>query len=160
MLEPAVRSMFPPFSCIGQAMFLVIGAIGIVLFDPPETTLAPLIGKFAPMQRDLDDARRELATQRLQLGSARGSGARRPSTPLPASCAPGRRRWRSSGRRAGPRSRAFRCCCSGKPAPARNCSPMPSTLPAPALMVTIPDCGHAPALNQPSQLSLVADFLG
>ena len=49
MLEPAARSMFPPFSCIGQAMFLVIGAIGIVLFDPPETTLAPLIGKFAPM---------------------------------------------------------------------------------------------------------------
>ena len=76
MLDPAARSMFPPFSCIGQAMFLVIGAIGIVLFDPPETTLAPLIGKFAPIQRDLDDARRELATQRLQLGSARGFGAR------------------------------------------------------------------------------------
>ena len=54
----------------------VIGAIGIVLFDHPETTLAPLISKFALMQRDLDDARRELATQRLQLGSARGSGAR------------------------------------------------------------------------------------
>ncbi len=42
----------------------VIGAIGIVLFDHPETTLQPLISKFALLQRDLDDARRELATQR------------------------------------------------------------------------------------------------
>ena len=52
----------------------VIGAIGIVLFDHPETTLQPLISKFALMQRDLDDARRELATQRL--GQARRIGAR------------------------------------------------------------------------------------
>jgi transcriptional regulator with PAS, ATPase and Fis domain len=42
----------------------VIGAIGMVLFDHPETTLQPLIAKFARMQQDLDDARRELATQR------------------------------------------------------------------------------------------------
>src|SRR4051812_24625739 len=42
----------------------VIGALGIVLFDHPETTLQPLISKFAHLQRDLDDARRELATQR------------------------------------------------------------------------------------------------
>src|SRR3954470_14787504 len=42
----------------------VIGALGIVLFDHPETTLQPLIHKFAKLQRDLDDARRELATQR------------------------------------------------------------------------------------------------
>lgn len=42
----------------------IIGAIGIVLFDHPETTLQPLISKFAHLQRDLDDARRELATQR------------------------------------------------------------------------------------------------
>ena len=42
----------------------VIGALGIVLFDHPETTLQPLIQKFAALQRDLDDARRELATQR------------------------------------------------------------------------------------------------
>ncbi|MFZ4284791.1 sigma-54 interaction domain-containing protein [Variovorax sp. HJSM1_2] len=42
----------------------VIGAIGIVLFDHPETTLKPLISKFAMLQRDLDDARRELAAQR------------------------------------------------------------------------------------------------
>ena len=31
----------------------VIGAIGIVLFDHPETTLQPLISKFALLQRDL-----------------------------------------------------------------------------------------------------------
>ena len=55
---------------------VVIGAIGIVLFDHPETTLQPLISKFALMQRDLDDARRELATQRLSVGSGRGVGAR------------------------------------------------------------------------------------
>ncbi|MDB5954689.1 sigma 54-interacting transcriptional regulator [Ramlibacter sp.] len=42
----------------------VIGVLGIVLFDHPETTLQPLIHKFANLQRDLDDARRELATQR------------------------------------------------------------------------------------------------
>jgi len=42
----------------------VIGALGIVLFDHPETTLQPLIHKFAHLQRDLDDARRELASQR------------------------------------------------------------------------------------------------
>jgi transcriptional regulator with PAS, ATPase and Fis domain len=42
----------------------VIGAIGIVLFDHPETTLQPLISKFALLQRDLDEARRELASQR------------------------------------------------------------------------------------------------
>ncbi len=53
----------------------VIGAIGIVLFDHPETTLQPLISKFALLQRDLDDARRELATQRSQ--SLRGAGDRR-----------------------------------------------------------------------------------
>jgi transcriptional regulator with PAS, ATPase and Fis domain len=42
----------------------VIGALGMVLFDHPETTLQPLIGKFARLQRDLDDARRQLAAQR------------------------------------------------------------------------------------------------
>ncbi len=42
----------------------VIGALGIVLFDHAETSLQPLVGKFALLQRDLDDARRELATQR------------------------------------------------------------------------------------------------
>jgi transcriptional regulator with PAS, ATPase and Fis domain len=42
----------------------VLGALGMVLFEHPETTLQPLIAKFARLQRDLDDARRELATQR------------------------------------------------------------------------------------------------
>jgi transcriptional regulator with PAS, ATPase and Fis domain len=42
----------------------VIGALGMVLFDHPETTLQPLIAKFARLQQDLDEARRELATQR------------------------------------------------------------------------------------------------
>jgi len=54
----------------------VIGAIGIVLFDHPETTLQPLISKFALMQRDLDEARRELATQRLIQGAGKGHGSR------------------------------------------------------------------------------------
>ncbi|HBH37651.1 MAG TPA: sigma-54-dependent Fis family transcriptional regulator, partial [Curvibacter sp.] len=40
------------------------GALGIVLFDHPETNLQPLITKFAALQRELDDARRELASQR------------------------------------------------------------------------------------------------
>jgi transcriptional regulator with PAS, ATPase and Fis domain len=42
----------------------VIGALGMVLFDRPETNLQPLIAKFARLQRDLDDARRQLAAQR------------------------------------------------------------------------------------------------
>ncbi|MES2242466.1 MAG: sigma 54-interacting transcriptional regulator [Pseudomonadota bacterium] len=51
----------------------IIGAIGIVLFDHPETTLQPLISKFALLHRDLDDARRELASQRLQAPGQRQS---------------------------------------------------------------------------------------
>ena len=42
----------------------VIGALGIVLFDHAETTLQPFMAKFSALQRELDDARRELATQR------------------------------------------------------------------------------------------------
>ncbi|WP_439113254.1 sigma-54 interaction domain-containing protein [Hydrogenophaga sp.] len=42
----------------------VIGVLGIVLFDHPETTLQPLITKFARLEQDLNDARRELASQR------------------------------------------------------------------------------------------------
>ncbi len=42
----------------------VIGALGIVLLDHPETTLQPLIAKFAGLQDDLDKARRELAASR------------------------------------------------------------------------------------------------
>lgn len=42
----------------------VIGVLGIVLFDHPETTLQPLITKFARLEQDLHDARRELAHQR------------------------------------------------------------------------------------------------
>jgi transcriptional regulator with PAS, ATPase and Fis domain len=44
----------------------VIGALGIVLFEQPETNLKPLIAKFSLLQRDLDEARRELAAQRGQ----------------------------------------------------------------------------------------------
>ena len=55
----------------------VIGAMGIVFFDHPETTLRPLISKFAQMQRELDDARRELATQRSRSQAGAGDGQRR-----------------------------------------------------------------------------------
>ena len=55
----------------------VIGAIGIVLFDHPETTLQPLISKFALLQRDLDDARRELASQRNNPLYSASTGQRR-----------------------------------------------------------------------------------
>jgi transcriptional regulator with PAS, ATPase and Fis domain len=51
----------------------VMGALGIVLFDHAETSLQPLVGKFALLQRDLDDARRELASQRLQASGQRQS---------------------------------------------------------------------------------------
>jgi transcriptional regulator with PAS, ATPase and Fis domain len=55
-----VVSRIPLRDTMGQ----VIGALGIVLFDHAETSLQPLVGKFSLLQRDLDDARRELATQR------------------------------------------------------------------------------------------------
>ena len=51
----------------------VIGALGIVLFDHAETTLQPLIEKFSLLQRDLDDAQRELATRRRQPQGLRQS---------------------------------------------------------------------------------------
>jgi transcriptional regulator with PAS, ATPase and Fis domain len=52
----------------------VIGALGIVLFDHAETNLQPLITKFARMQGDLDDARKELARHKAKPLS----GQRRP----------------------------------------------------------------------------------
>ena len=42
----------------------VIGAVGMVLLDHPETTMQPLITKFARLQRELEDARQQLAEQR------------------------------------------------------------------------------------------------
>ena len=54
----------------------VIGALGIVLFDHAETSLQPLVGKFALLQRDLDDARRELISQRLSQRQGERHGRR------------------------------------------------------------------------------------
>ena len=42
----------------------VIGAFGMVLLDHPETTMQPLMQKFARLQGELDTARRQLAEQR------------------------------------------------------------------------------------------------
>ena len=42
----------------------VIGALGMVLLDHPETTMQPLMTKFSRLQRELDDARQQLAAQR------------------------------------------------------------------------------------------------
>jgi transcriptional regulator with PAS, ATPase and Fis domain len=39
----------------------VIGAVGFVLLDHPETTMQPLIAKFSRLQQELDSARRQLA---------------------------------------------------------------------------------------------------
>ena len=64
-----VVSRIPLRDAAGQ----VIGALGIVLFDHAETTLQPLIEKFSLLQRDLDDARRELTTQRLRQSGQRQS---------------------------------------------------------------------------------------
>ena len=64
-----VVSRIPLRDAAGQ----VIGALGIVLFDHAETTLQPLIEKFSLLQRDLDDARRELAKQRLKQTGQRQS---------------------------------------------------------------------------------------
>ncbi len=42
----------------------VIGALGLVLLDHPETTMQPLLAKFGRLQRELDAARSQLAAQR------------------------------------------------------------------------------------------------
>jgi transcriptional regulator with PAS, ATPase and Fis domain len=42
----------------------VIGALGMVLLDHPETTMQPLMTKFARLQRELQDAQRQLAERR------------------------------------------------------------------------------------------------
>jgi len=42
----------------------VIGAFGMVLLDHPETTMQPLMVKFSRLQRELDDARQQLAATR------------------------------------------------------------------------------------------------
>ncbi|HWI12516.1 MAG TPA: sigma 54-interacting transcriptional regulator, partial [Burkholderiaceae bacterium] len=45
---------------------VVIGAIGMVLLDHPETTMRPLTAKFAQLERDLTEARQELAAHLTQ----------------------------------------------------------------------------------------------
>jgi transcriptional regulator with PAS, ATPase and Fis domain len=42
----------------------VIGVLGLVLMDHPETTMQPLMAKFTRLQAELDSARRQLAEQR------------------------------------------------------------------------------------------------
>ncbi|MBV8605691.1 MAG: sigma 54-interacting transcriptional regulator [Pelomonas sp.] len=42
----------------------VIGAVGIVLLNDHQTTMQPLIAKFARLQEELDEARRQLSAQR------------------------------------------------------------------------------------------------
>ena len=42
----------------------VIGALGLVLMDHPETTMQPLMTKFSRLQAELESARRHLAEQR------------------------------------------------------------------------------------------------
>ncbi|MGV0960178.1 MAG: sigma-54 interaction domain-containing protein [Limnohabitans sp.] len=55
-----VVSRYPLRDAAGQ----VIGALGVVLFDQPQSNLQPLMAKFALMQRELDEARDALAVQR------------------------------------------------------------------------------------------------
>jgi transcriptional regulator with PAS, ATPase and Fis domain len=55
-----VVSRYPLRDAAGQ----VIGALGVVLFDQPQSNLQPLMAKFSLMQRELDEARDALAVQR------------------------------------------------------------------------------------------------
>ena len=55
-----VVSRFPLRDDAGQ----VIGALGVVLFDQPQSNLQPFLAKFELMQRELDKARDALAVQR------------------------------------------------------------------------------------------------
>ena len=69
-----VVSRFPLRDDAGQ----VIGALGVVLFDQPQSNLQPFLAKFSLMQRELDEARDALAVQKrsgLGLRQARHSFA-------------------------------------------------------------------------------------
>ncbi|PUE48930.1 sigma-54-dependent Fis family transcriptional regulator [Limnohabitans sp. 2KL-1] len=55
-----VVSRFPLHDDAGH----VIGALGVVLFDQPQSNLQPFLAKFTLMQRELDEARDALAVQR------------------------------------------------------------------------------------------------
>jgi transcriptional regulator with PAS, ATPase and Fis domain len=44
----------------------VIGALGVVLLDHPETTMQPLIAKFGRLQQELAQTRRELAAEQVR----------------------------------------------------------------------------------------------
>jgi transcriptional regulator with PAS, ATPase and Fis domain len=44
----------------------VIGALGMVLMDHPESTMQPLMAKFAQLQRELADAQRRLAAEQVR----------------------------------------------------------------------------------------------
>ena len=54
-----------------DAAGMVIGALGIVLFEQPQANLQPLIAKFSDLQRELEDARKELAKTRLGASGKR-----------------------------------------------------------------------------------------
>ena len=49
-----------------DAQGAVIGAMGLVLLDHPETTMQPLIAKFGRLQRELDTTREQLAAHLTQ----------------------------------------------------------------------------------------------
>jgi transcriptional regulator with PAS, ATPase and Fis domain len=51
----------------------VIGALGIVLFEQPQTHLQPLIAKFSDLQRELENTRKELDQQRQRASGKRQS---------------------------------------------------------------------------------------
>ncbi len=44
----------------------VIGALGMVLMDHPESTMQPLMAKFARLQHELEDAQRQLAAEQVR----------------------------------------------------------------------------------------------
>ena len=50
---------------------VVIGAVGFVLLDHPETTMQPLIAKFRQLQGELDSARRQIAQIASEMSSTR-----------------------------------------------------------------------------------------
>ena len=51
----------------------VIGAVGFVLLDHPETTMQPLIAKFGTLQAELNQARQQLAQQQAEQRRPRHS---------------------------------------------------------------------------------------
>ena len=139
----------------------VIDALGVVLFDEPQANLQPLLGKFALLQRELDEARAALRLQQRNMAGQRR--ARHSFASFGGSSAAAVEVKRQARRAAQSRSPVL--LLRG----AQSDLVMSETVQAmrnrgPGALgrlrtIEVSGCGHAPALNVLQQFEWVQEFL-